>query len=215
MPVPLVIIGGGGFGRETIDVVDAINASGPAPVFDLLGVIDDGLNGIGLQRLCERGYAHLGSLSDWMKTQANAHYVLAVGDPRTRHRLSLILAADHRFSAATLIHPAAVLGSKTSIGAGTVVCSGVQVSTNVGLGRHVHLNPGSIIGHDAELGDFVSINPGAIVSGETFVQDLCLIGAGSVVLQGLRVETGSTVGAGAVVTRDVSADVVVKGVPAR
>ncbi|MHC6222079.1 acetyltransferase [Arthrobacter sp. MMS24-S77] len=215
MPVPLVIIGGGGFGRESIDVVEAINRTGPDPVFELLGVIDDSLTDVGLRRLTERGYKHLGSLQDWLKLHRQAHYVVAVGDPKVRRRLSLTMQADGRFEAATLTHPAAVIGSRSKIGAGTVICSGVQVSTNVKLGDHVHLNPGSIVGHDAQVGDFVSVNPGAIVSGETVVEDLCLMGAGSVLLQGLRVESGSTVGAGAVVTRHVAPMATVKGVPAR
>jgi acetyltransferase-like isoleucine patch superfamily enzyme len=47
------------------------------------------------------------------------------------------------------------------------------------------------------------------------LEDGCSIGAGAVVLPGVTIGRGAMVGAGAVVTRDVSADTVVYGNPAR
>ena len=97
---------------------------------------------------------------------------------------------------------------------GVVVCGGgAHVSTNVRLGRHVHVNPNATIGHDSILESFVSVNPAAIISGDVHVRSRTLIGAGAIVLQGLSIGAGTTVGAGAVVTRTVPDGVVVKGVP--
>ncbi|MGO4692093.1 acetyltransferase [Glaciibacter sp. 2TAF33] len=215
---PLVVIGAGGFGRETLDVVAAINASAPEPEYELLGVLDHQPSDLNRGRLEARGVAVIATPSEWMSRdlsgETGALYVVAVGNPLLRRQL----AAEFRragHTAATLIHPSAVVGSQARIGEGAVICAGAQVSTNVSIGTHAHINPNATIGHDSELGDFVSVNPGAIISGDVLVFEDALIGAGAVVLQGLVVGRGSTVGASACVTRDVEPGSTVVGIPAR
>jgi hypothetical protein len=209
----IVIMGAGGFGRETLDVVEALIAAGEP--LQLLGVVDTGPRQVDLGRLAERGIAYLGTEEEWLPTAAgDERFVVAIGSPTVREAVAQRL-SNAGLRATTLIHPRAVIGSRARIGDGVVITSGVQVSTNVSIGDHVHLNPASIIGHDATLADFVSVNPGAIVSGNVVVESGTLLGAGSVVLQGLTVGAGATVGAAACATKDVAAGTTVVGVPAR
>lgn len=217
MTSSLVIIGAGGFGRETLDVVEAINAA--APTFDILGVIDDAPSALALERLAARGIAWLGGIDDWLaqtrETQSRmALYLLCIGSPTVRARIDQRL-QQAGLEAAIAVHPRATIGSVGSIAAGTVVCSGAEISTNVTLGRHNHINPKATIGHDSVLADYVSINPGAIVSGEVVIGTATLVGAGAVILQGLKLGERSVIGAGACVTRAVAVRATVKGVPAR
>jgi len=213
MPERIVVIGAGGFGRETLDVIEALIAAGEP--LHLVGVIDAGPRQDDLGRLGARGIAYLGTDEEWLPTATgDERFVVAIGSPGVRSKVAQRFAAAG-LRAKTLIHPSAVIGSQPSIGDGVVITAGVQVSTNVSLGDHVHLNPACIIGHDATLADFVSVNPGAIVSGNVVVETGTLLGAGSVVLQGLTVGAGATVGAAACVTKDVDAATVVVGVPAR
>lgn len=214
MPEDIVVIGAGGFGRETLDVIEAINASAADPVWRVVGVVDDAPAEVQLERLAARGYAYLGPLADAAGELAMSWSIVAIGAPQTRKRIADKV-DELGGRVATLVHPRAVVGSQLRIGAGSVVCGGVQLSTNLDLGIHVHVNPGAIIGHDSVLEAFVSVNPGAVVSGEVRVGSGSLIGAGATVLQGLVVGDHATVGAAACVTRAVAGGATVKGVPAR
>lgn len=214
MTQSLVVVGAGGFGRETLDVVEALGETAGTPPFELLGVLDDAPRPENLARLEALGAAYLGTVSAWLATGETAAFVVAIGSPAVRATVAARL-EEAGLAAATLVHPRAGLGRATTLAPGTVVCAGAQISTNVTLGRHVHVNPNATIGHDSTLADHVSINPGAIVSGDVVVEEGVLVGAGAVILQGLAVGAGSLVGAAACVVRDVPPGATVKGVPAR
>jgi sugar O-acyltransferase (sialic acid O-acetyltransferase NeuD family) len=212
-PERVVVVGASGFGRECLDVLEAMAAVG-SPV-EVAGVVDDAPSAVNRERLAERAVHYLGTVEQWLATDdVTRKYVLGVGSPGVRRRLvdRLEDAGAIPFSA---IHPSATFGARAIVGEGLVVCAGAAVSTNVRFGRHVHLNPNTTIGHDAVLGDFVSVNPGAVVSGEVTVEDGTLVGASATILQNLRVGAETVVGAGAVVTAHVPAGVTAKGVPAR
>jgi hypothetical protein len=210
----LVVVGAGGFGREVLDVVAALNRESNVPPFHLIGVLDANPSAANLSRLSALGIAYLGTEADWIAQGESADFLVAIGSPSTRARVTRSF-LDAGFNAATVVHPSAGLGTATVIGSGSIVCAGAQISTNVQLGSHVHINPNATIGHDTVVEDFVSINPAATVSGDVTVHSEVLIGAGAVVLQGLTLGSGSTIGAAACVVRDVPAASTVKGVPAR
>lgn len=216
MPIDAVLIGAGGFGREVLDVVEAHNLAVGADStrgVRIIGVVDDNPSDLNIERLDARGYSHLGSLAEILQKDQIDSYLLGVGSPSIRRAIADKL-DEHGWTPLTLVHPNAVVGTVKRIGAGTIICGGVQLSTNTILGRHVHLNPNATIGHDSVLDDFVSVNPGAIVSGDVTVGAESLVGAGATILQGLEIGSRALVGACACVTKNVTDDVVVVGVPA-
>lgn len=215
MTTSVVVIGAGGFGRETLDVLEAVNRRSDQAQYVIQGVADDNPSDHDLEILLRRGFKYLGSTADILRLNCrNFRYLIAIGNPESRQYVDRKF-RKAGFLAASAVHPTAVVGSNFRMEAGVVICAGVQISTNVSLGEHVHINPGAVIGHDVQLSDYVSVNPGAIVSGHVHVKSRTLLGAGAIVLQGLTVGEEALVGAGAVVVRHVPDGSVVKGVPAR
>jgi hypothetical protein len=208
----IVVIGAGGFGRETLDVIEALNGSDRGHYVD--GVVDDSPSESNLNRLAARGIRYLGDVEAWLADGAQSNYVIGIGNPGVRRRIAMRL-DEAGAQATTLIHPHADIGAITELGPGTVVCAGVRITTNIHIGSHVHLNLNATVGHDTVLSDFVTVNPLAAVSGDCVIGAEVLLGSGCVVLQGITVGNGASVGASACVTRDVAAGTVVKGVPAR
>lgn len=213
--IRVVVLGAGGFGRETLDVIDAINSAGEAPQVDVVGVVDSFIGEGDLRLLRERGTEFLGSDEAWLSSGDDARFIIGIGDPVVRQRIDAAYRHAGCKAATAIVHPLAGIGSGVTLGDGAVVCAGVQISTNVTLGRHVHINPNATIGHDSQLGDFVSINPAGIVSGKVVIDRGVLVGAGAVILQMLRVGEFSIVGASACVLHDVPPNTTVRGVPAK
>lgn len=203
-----VIVGAGGQGRELLDLVEVLARAGSGHRF--VGFVDEGRPDLGL--LAARGAVLLDGVDD--PRASGADFVVGIGDPTVRAAVDRRLQEGGRV-VTDLVHPNSTLGSELRSGDGLVVCALVSVTTNVRLGRHVHLNPGATIGHDCDLGDHVSVYPNATISGAVTLGDRVTVGAGSVIIQGLTIGEGTIVGAGAVVTRDLPAGVVAVGSPAR
>jgi sugar O-acyltransferase (sialic acid O-acetyltransferase NeuD family) len=207
-PGRLVIVGAGGFGRECLDIVDALNEMGAD--LDCAGFVDDG--GGDPTLLGRRGVVCLGPVSS--ASQHADHYVIAIGNGAARERI------DHELTAAgmtalVVVHPQATLGSDSHVRPGVILNAGARVTTNVSLGRHVQVHANAAIGHDSVLEEYVSVFPGATVSGSVHVGARTTIGTGANVIPGVVIGKGSFVGAGAVVIADVAAGATVVGVPAR
>jgi sugar O-acyltransferase (sialic acid O-acetyltransferase NeuD family) len=205
---PIVIVGAGGFGREVLDVIEAINAAGGNLEFQ--GFIDDGP--VDEQLLARRAATLLGP-SEALR-ESDVAYVVAIGSGSARRKVVETL-SNGACKPAVLVHPASSVGADNQIGPGCILTAGCRVTTNITLGSHVQLHVNSCVGHDSTLGDFASVFPGATVSGNVTLGAGATIGTGANVLPGLTIGEGAFVGAGAVVTRDVEAEQIVVGSPAK
>lgn len=207
----LVIVGAGGFGREVLDVVQAANDDGAG--WTVVGFVDDSPSPEDAQLVADRGHEILGT-TDELGLRGPLSYLIGIGTGRVRRTIDARLSAQgHR--PATVVHPAATIGAQCTLEPGTIICAGARLTTNIALGRHVHVNLNSTIGHDCTLDDYVTVNPLVAVSGWVTVGTEVILGTHSSVLQGLTIGSRATIGAAACVVGHVDPDSVMVGVPAR
>ncbi|EAP97397.1 putative acetyl transferase protein [Janibacter sp. HTCC2649] len=212
MARPVVIVGCGGFGREVRDVIDACIANGEDWYFR--GYVDDDPSSANLAAV-ERSQDEILGGVDWLENAPkDTHVFIGIGTGSVKARIDATL-IRLGLSEGVLVHPTATLGRDVTIAGGSVVCAGVRMTTNIHLGRHVHVNLNTTIGHDVEIADHVSINPLVAISGNVRIGERSMIGTHAAILQGLDVGPDSIVGGSALVVRNVEESSTVKGVPAR
>jgi sugar O-acyltransferase (sialic acid O-acetyltransferase NeuD family) len=207
----LVIVGAGGFGRETAQVVHDLNQCGAA--WRLLGYLDDnparhGTAIDGTTILGGRG--EIRHLPDVAVVVCTGH----PGDYVSRMRIVNDLGLPpERY--ATIVHPTVAMSASSSIGHGCVVLAHVTLTAAVRVGAHVAIMPQVTLTHDNVIEDFATLASGARLGGGVRVQRAAYLGAGALIRENRTIGAFSLVGMGAVVTRDVPARQVWAGVPAR
>ncbi|WP_202928973.1 acetyltransferase [Chitinophaga agri] len=156
------------------------------------------------------GYTVSEILDDAYK-QPGAALIIAVGNNKIRKQLAYSLAAEWGM----VIHPAANISSRSSIGKGSVVMAGVSINSEASIGQHCIINTNSAVDHDCRIDDYVHISPNAALAGSVQVGEGTHIGIGATVIQGIKIGKWATVGAGTVVIRDIPDYATVVGNPGR
>lgn len=205
----IAIIGGGGFGREVKMLVDQINEK--ELVWEFTGYYDDGIE----EGKLINGYPCLGGIGALNDAREPLFVVAAIGDPKTKKKV-LDKISNDQISFALLIHPSVIIGKDdVSIGEGTIITSGVIITVNIGIGKHVILNLSCTVGHDTSIGDYSSFMPSVNISGEVTIHPGVYVGTGAKIINQLEIGANTIVGAGAVVSKSLPANCTAVGIPAR
>ena len=61
------------------------------------------------------------------------------------------------------------MGEAVEIGGGTIITAHTSITTNISIGRHVHVNLNCTIGHDTVIEDYVTLSPGVHLSGNVTI----------------------------------------------
>lgn len=154
--------------------------------------------------------------TDWQRDPTARLLMGSIGRSRERifsffRELFDIEARDY----SSAIHPGAILPLEMVCGHGVHVGPGATIAPHATIGDLVVVNRNVSVGHHTVLEDFVTLNPGCHVAGVCRVERGATVGAGATVVDSLTIGRNSVVGAGSVVTKDVPANVVAYGVPAR
>ncbi|MGW7259348.1 acetyltransferase [Streptomyces sp. NPDC054834] len=203
----LLIIGAGGFARET---VQAVADTGE---FKVLGHLDDNpaLHGTEVD-----GVPVLGGC-DLVHELPGARVVICVGNPRdyaARARLvrRFALPADRY---ATVIHPTASVSETSAVGPGSVLLPHCVLTAAVRVGAHVAVMPQVVLTHDDVVEDYATIASGVRLGGGARLEQGAYVGSGALVREGTTVGAWSLVGMGSAVLGDVPPGEVWVGSPAR
>jgi len=107
----------------------------------------------------------------------------------------------------------ATIGKNCKISSHTFICEGVHIADNVFVGHNVTFINDKIPRATTTDGQMQSEADWKVV--ETFVKTGASIGSSATILCGVTIGENSIVGAGSVVTKDVPANTIVAGVPAK
>lgn len=195
----LLIVGAGGFAREVFCWIHP-------EAYQVIGFyseMDGPTDLFGLQVLRSLDYLPM-----------NTDFIVAVGEPKTRERLSAVLMARGLRPCMPLLCPIVIMGRDIKIGDGSIVCPGSILSTNIKLGVGSIVNLNCTIGHDAVLDDYVTLSPGANISGNVKIGERSYIGTNAAIREKVSVGKDCMLGMGAALTRNMPSGEMWVGVPA-
>ncbi|MEU6864699.1 acetyltransferase [Streptomyces sp. NPDC046876] len=214
---PLLIVGAGGFARETAQAVRAAAAAdlalGRAPRRRVAGHLDDdpALHGKEVD-----GVPVLGG-SELVHRLPEATVVVCVGSPRdyaVRARLVRRLGLPaSRY--ATVVHPTAAVSASSVLGPGSVLLAHCALTAAVRVGAHVAVMPHTVLTHDDTVADYATLASGVRLGGGVRVERGAYVGAGALVREYTTVGAWSLTGMGSTVLADVPPGEVWAGSPAR
>jgi len=201
----IIIVGAGGFGRETLYLIESINEV--SKKWNIKGFIDDNFDALQKAK-CK--YKIIGTIKDWIPSD-NEVFALGISSPKTKESvINLLKSKGARF--VTLISPSVKILNNTEIGEGSVITMG-WIGDNVKIEKFTHIS-GAMIAQDSVIGDFSTVTGFANVV-SAFVGKRVFIGSHSVVLNGRKIGDDAFVCAGSIVYNHIKPNVKVFGNPAK
>ncbi|ANZ36981.1 acetyltransferase [Lentzea guizhouensis] len=210
---PLLLVGAGGLARETLAACRATNAAHNAPVWNVLGMLDDNperhgeiVDGVPVLGPAEAVHEH-----------QSAQVVLCTASSRnqaSRRTIAGRLGIEtERYG--TVVHPMASVAPGVEVGNGSILLAFTAITAPQRIGGHVVLMPQCTVTHDDQVSDYVTFAAGVALAGNVTVGEATYLGSGCLVREGLTIGEHAVIGMGSVVLDNVPAYEVWVGNPAR
>jgi sugar O-acyltransferase (sialic acid O-acetyltransferase NeuD family) len=189
-----IIIGAGGFARE----IKSAMGNKFIKFF-----VDDQFEDIG------------NNIFGFSKINSEKHTaIIAIGDPIIRDQIVRKLPHDLKYYS-FIDSKAIILDDSIQIGNGSIICAGVILTTNIRVGKHVHLNLNSTVGHDTIIDHFMTAAPGVNISGKCKIGERVYIGSNSAIKDGVNICNEAIIGMNSGVTKDIIEPGVYVGTPVK
>jgi acetyltransferase EpsM len=170
---------------------------------------------VDLRQKCVMGVTVVCGVDEWLEQpDHSAEVIIAVGHNPDRLRLARRLERGE-VQFANVIHPSVVIMPSAKMGRGISVFAQAVVNSSAQIGHHVVINTSVVVEHDCVIEDGASLSPGVRMGGRVVIGQGAFLGTGATCVPRITIGERAIVGAGSVVTRDIPADTLAYGVPAR
>jgi acetyltransferase EpsM len=202
-PKLVVLYGGGGHGKQIIDLLRCSHN------LELIGIIDDEkvAGSLVMDVPVLGGHGLLYDLSMRGIRQA-VNGIGGIIDPALRKAAFDRLQAAG-FTCPPIVHPSAVVEPSARIREGAQVFAQAYVGSECEVGFGCLINYGAILSHDCILCERVNVSPGAMLAGGVRVGEGARIGMGVTINIGLTIGSGALAGNNSTIKADVPAGTIV------
>lgn len=201
----VVLIGAGAQGCVTMEIMQNSGLR-------VFGFLDDD---DAMQKIAINGGKVIGRVNDAIRmSKDNCKFILCLGNNYLREKIQKKLGLAAK-SYTNCIHKSSVILSSAKIGYGNMIFANTFVGSNTSIGNHVIINNGSIIEHDCVIGDFATVSSGCCIGGRIVIKKRAFVSMGAILNPRVTIGENSIVGSGSVVVKDIPANVLAYGVPAR
>jgi sugar O-acyltransferase (sialic acid O-acetyltransferase NeuD family) len=142
-------------------------------------------------------------------------FTIGIGNPQLRKKMYDKFSSIGGVYTSTISKNAIIGNYEVNIDEGSNIMTNVVITNDVLIGKGVIINQISSIGHDVKIGDFTEICPNVSISGNCKLGENVFIGTGAIILPKVTIGDNSIIGAGAVVSKDIPANSVAVGIPAK
>ena len=161
------------------------------------------------------GIRVVGGLTE-LANHPTAQILVCVGRGASRaalvDRLAALGVTAERY--ARVVHPASPIPASCQVGAGSILLSGVVLTTDVVLGDHVVVMPNVTLTHGNRVDSFATLCAGVALGGDVHIGSRAYLGMNAAVRERVSIGAGATIGMAAAVLSDVPDGETWIGVPA-
>lgn len=195
----IVIVGGGGFGRELYGYIKGDLSAGRLNGYALAGVLDDNPN-------CElavksQELTYLGALSNF-EPKGNEVLVIAIGRASIRRNMFDQI-KRRNISLFTYVHSSAQVMHEVTVGEGSIVCPNTIINAGAKLGDNVAVNVFCSVGHGASIDSHAVLSPYCALSGDSKLGVCGFMGTRATLFPGVVMGDGCIVDAHSAVRQSV------------
>lgn len=192
MKTDIILLGGGGHCKSSIDVIEQQGLYRIVGIFDIPDQVGSRI----------LGYEIIGTdaeIPNFIKTIK--HYLITVGQIKSAEkRVELYnLLKTYNLRLPTIISPNSYIAKSAKVGEGSIIMHHALVNSDAVIGKNCIINSKALIEHDALIEDHCHISTAAIVNGGTIIRKKSFIGSNAVTKQYISIPENSFIKANSLV----------------
>lgn len=201
------IYGAGGYGMETLDILDDnIKDDDDLDAFFLVDkgyLVSDQQDGLinGAQTICRT-------------SDLEGDVTISIGEPAVRAQLYKSVLSS-KLQPKSIISRFSFVSKFSTIGEGCIIAPFCSIQSTAVIKDNVAVNTAAIIGHDVIVEESSVISSQVNLGGGVTIGKECYIGMGALIKDGIKIGNNVIIGMGSVVHKDIPDGLIAMGNPAR